>query len=853
MAKNRKYRSRMAPVLWATALFYAPLAQALGLGPLAVTSNLGQPLRAEIPLLSLRPSERHSVHVAIASGADFAAAGLRKSRMLRAIHCSVQRVGGGYEVILRTRRPIDEPFLHFLLNVRWPGGSLLHMYTALLNPSSGINMLPQGGPVAQVRPMATALSAPPPIRARRVLESPTQSHTTVVRPGETLWGVAARTAPHAGTMPQALEAFLKTNPAAFFNHNVNDLRAGSVLRIPTAQEIRALGAHHAALWLTSQNRAWNRYKTRLAQIPATATRTSTGVAGALTRARLLPAEERPLHIEAARLTTAGGGVGSGKATGSQSFAGRVRRLRKELQKTRRLMTLENQELALLERQAAARATHVPVAATGVIPKVVPKPVIRTGKVVGRTMPDTTPVKPHPIRPLRRVVAPVTLPPPAPAPSFLSTLLSSERTPILGALLVIVLGGGLLVIRRRRQTMAEFEESILSGGGMGSEGSMPDTAGLPKTPDVSFLSEFSQGNAGGALHTDEVDPLAEADVYLAYGRDEQAEEILREAAIKEPARLELKLKLLEIYLQRNDKKAFEIVAEEVYAASEGGGPAWQKVEEMGRKLDPSNPLFKGNTRGTPPDKGPGASDEEPAAAPGLSDRIDFAAVARELAEVSTPQAVAPKLGDVGAGLDWSPDDEVVAAKPGDFGRAKPAVGGGKTSEPRLDDAGALDFSLDLSRTSDLAEDAGKRLPDASVAEDAQAQSVDFQWDHSLDTPAKTEGEVDEFAIQFDEDGTPSLTTGDVDLGNAAAGRPARDPHFAKGSPFELAEGGAEDGELVLEADRGTDSEAVDTKIDLARAYIDMGDKDGARGILEEVQAEGSATQRALAEQLMGTIS
>ena len=89
---------------------------------------------------------------------------------------------------------------------------------------------------------------------------------------------------------------------------------------------------------------------------------------------------------------------------------------------------------------------------------------------------------------------------------------------------------------------------------------------------------------GSMQADEVDPLAEAEVYLAYGRDEQAEEVLKEAAARNPTRHELKLKLLEIYRQRDDVKSFETLAEELYpAAGQGDLTTWHKVAEMGVEI------------------------------------------------------------------------------------------------------------------------------------------------------------------------------------------------------------------------------------------------------------------------------
>jgi len=164
--------------------------------------------------------------------------------------------------------------------------------------------------------------------------------------------------------------------------------------------------------------------------------------------------------------------------------------------------------------------------------------------------------------------------------------------MMGAFGLIVLGLIGLIVWRRRRSIAEFEESILSGSALDIQTDTHET-GTASTAatDTSFLSEFGVPGMGG-MQTDEVDPIAEAEVYMAYGRDEQAEEVLKEA-INRDSRPELKLKLLEIYRSRNEVKEFETLAEELYPAH-GNEPdeVWRKVVEMGQQVSPGNPLFKG---------------------------------------------------------------------------------------------------------------------------------------------------------------------------------------------------------------------------------------------------------------------
>ena len=158
----------------------------------------------------------------------------------------------------------------------------------------------------------------------------------------------------------------------------------------------------------------------------------------------------------------------------------------------------------------------------------------------------------------------------------------------GALAILVALGALIASRRRKTT--KFEDSIISGTDIKTNTVFGSTGGgVVNTGDNSLASDFSREGLGN-IDTDEVDPIAEAEVYLAYGRDAQAEEILKDALKKDPQRQEIYLKLLEIHAQHNKPSAFETVASELYAVCNGQGETWHKAVALGRQLDPNNPMF-----------------------------------------------------------------------------------------------------------------------------------------------------------------------------------------------------------------------------------------------------------------------
>ncbi|HUJ00638.1 MAG TPA: FimV/HubP family polar landmark protein, partial [Usitatibacter sp.] len=300
------------------------------------------------------------------------------------------------------------------------------------------------------------------------------------------------------------------------------------------------------------------------------------------------------------------------------------------------------------------------------------------------------------------------------------------------------------------------------------------AGLVDTGNSSFLTDFDK-TGPGTIDTDEVDPVAEAEVYIAYGRDAQAEEILKEAMARDKGRHEIALKLLEIYHARKSATAFETVAKELRASVGETSPLWQKAAAMGAQIDPGNSLY--------------------GAAGGAT--ATFTAM--------SPPAAAPTPAK--PNLDF------------DLESSSSAAGAGATPAPS--------FDLDL--------DAQKPAGAASAS-----PSVDFDLPGGsgprVDVPAEPQKE-EKPSFDFDLSG--------LDLASTKQAAPAAAP-APSGGGLDLAD-------LSLDAPAAeSGGEAVGTKLELAKAYLEIGDKDGAREILNEVAKEGSSAQKEEAKKLIASL-
>ncbi|WP_432379833.1 FimV/HubP family polar landmark protein [Duganella sp. P38] len=453
----------------------------------------------------------------------------------------------------------------------------------------------------------------------------------------------------------------------------------------------------------------------------------------------------------------------------------------------------------------------------------------------------------------------------------------------GLAAVAVLAAALAYVssRRRKKFVVPQEEASILGEPAAPAPQPPVAEAEGQSVDANnsvFNSNFAP--SASQLDTNEVDPVAEADVYIAYGRDAQAEEILKEALRTHPERHAVRLKLLEIYLARKDARAFETQASELYAQTRGQGDEWERAAAMGKTLDPDNPLYSGNHDGGLHDSGVAA----PAAAAVVA--AGAAAAAPDFgSDYGNTFAAEPESAPALSPLDLDlSQDTAPAASSTDFG-ANFAAADLETALPQAADASVSPASVaaDAGNLMDfdlggLNFDTASAPPPANdaPASPATAPVDDLSMDFGLDMPAAasapavetqpvgTTGPLDLDLAGFDIPEAPAFTAPpqtavaplDFDASldfppDAATTAPAPAPAaqefdlsgidldlgaLAGDTPAAGAQGGEPLSALHME---------MDTKLDLAVAYQEIGDKEGARELLDEVLRGGSDEQVAKA--------
>ena len=685
-----------------------------------------------------------------------------------------------------------------------------------------------------------------------------------------------------------LVALFKANSAAFVGNNMNRLRAGAILTVPSADQVNAETPTDAQKTVHVQAADWRAYRDRLAaaapEAGGEASRSAAGSIGTAVEEKTPAAQPGRDQLKVSRDAQGKSGTGAAEDKIAQESQlreaqARVAQLEKMLADSQHAVELKNSTMASMQNQADASKGKAPATSAGTPPApATTTPTATTLSTTSPALPATPPavIPATPVSPpvtASTATAPITTPPapdttatpaagtpstpaseapkPAPAPkpvvpkpavkppvqerSLIDQVTDAIPVWALGGAVVLILGLIALVVAQRRRKTTKFEDSIISGTDIKTNTVFGSTGGgVVNTGDNSLASDFSREGLGN-IDTDEVDPIAEAEVYLAYGRDAQAEEILKDALKKDPQRQEIYLKLLEIHAQHNKPSAFETVAAELYAQCQGQGETWQKAVALGRQLDPNNPMFaEGSAAPLPRPAGGGATDAElftmgpdltlPPKNMGAADSIMLDD------PITQAPAIRPKTpADILAGADRAlekstkaPADIVdsttnaiaagyaAAAAAGAAGAAA-AASAGQSVADKIESTRAkmdLDFHLD-----DREKPSPMRAPVVPEPEMAGSGASTSTASDRLARPAAAM-ELDKLDLSFDpdkatfEDPTPSVLDGQW--------------HDAA------------------------------TKLDLAKAYQEMGDVEGAREILQEVLHEGDDQQKTEAKALLAKL-
>jgi len=839
-----------------------------------------------------------------------------------------KRPNGDPYVKITAAQPLAEPFIDFLVELGWTSGRLVRAYTALLDPpvigDDPSDTKVQAAPAqAEVKPdMRAPAPAPAPEKsAEPIVETRSRPEEPAIQPlaeaapapaaestasaapasngteasaaaeyktkrGDTLGKIARANKPSDLSLEQMLVLLYRTNPDAFDGKNMNRLRTGRVLRMPDAADSGSIAPDEARKEVRVQAANWNAYRDKLAAMtaaaPADDLMPGPSASGKITTTvdEKTPATAEPAK-EVLKLSK---GDGSGiAATGTSEKDGkaqqRIRTLEEEVAAKGKAVSDANERIGQLEKQIRDMQALVemksksvsdlkvppPAAAPEAPAPIAPEPAAKvapTGELPSLLPPKSespaAPAEPEAATPVAEpaetVIAPpqkpFVPPPPPPPPSLVDEIMGEPLYLAGGAAVIAALGGlGFMSWKRRRSSGQSAD------GDDGVGGAVP-----------AALADSATDSEDGPppATADGSDPLAEAEVFLIYGRDAQAEERLQEAIVATPTRYELHAKLLEIYAKRGDPVAFEDVAKDLQMGTNAEGELWEKAAKMGYQLDPGNPRYASGR----PDE-----DDTERTFPGAE---------------STVQMSAFGTGEVGSNdLDFNLGFDEMPS-----GTSSTDIDLGELGE-ELSNQAATSTDIDLSDLTDSGSGASDILdPSKTIITSADeilptTQMEAFDPTASLGVPdtgdlptlpgipaGSAAAAADDLGLDFDlgdataESADDSIASGgnDIDGISFDLSTLQLDSPPLEGEPEPAPGGSAPELDLsgisleLGESDAPAESSGVrdekwydvQTKFDLAKAYQEMGDREGAREILDEVISEGDPEQRAAAEALMGTL-
>lgn len=792
---------------------------AFGLGKLELSSALNEPFKAEIGVTALKGDDANNLQVRLASSKEFEQAGIERNFLLTQLKFDVVEKSGNVKIVISSQQPIREPFIDFLLTATTTGsGRLIREYTVLLDPPKSIFNKPAKSQVqspVKTSPKTNA-SASVTTTNYQPASFDSDSYGPVVRT-DTLWDIALKTRPeNSVTIHQMMMALLKANPRAFQHENVNGLKAGYTLSIPSKDDIYKLTKQQAINAFTEQNTLWKNRNIR-PTIPTIEADTADNVSATITENRpdivntvatevtapttnandsarlklVVPNDEPTLNDEALsplgaekikvlseQLTLAQETI-EGQTQENIDFKARMDALEVQMETMRRLISLKDADLARLQSMLEEeQRPDENTLATNVDNAEVDRnndPLESTAKI--STIEDE-----------------------------LESMLVTAQKIVANNKLEMAIGAGglllllvLLLVAKRRKDTDEADE-------------WDETQNLVNNDDddlvadkPSNFSEVQQTVEPVVIDKKTVAELIEqADMLVAYTDYEKAIALLEEAKQQEPANQTVLRKLLYVLFKQQRIEPFVTLASSININK--ASPEWLEIAEWGRELAPSNTLFQ-----LTPD------DNEPTS-PLTLDSFNDAKDEQLLAEPSVADELDENEGEKPNTIEFNLDDYAPDA----------LVSNVDSSTAPLDEI------------NDNAE---------SLTFDTSFPLDDEDKEPAFDAPLNFEDNTDK------DDDVLSLNDEPISLDLTEDTYPAEllsTEDNLQDLDIEL-NLESENNDIEFDISGYDEIDEAETKLDLAAAYADMGDPDGARNILEEVIKEGNAEQKSKAQALLKALS
>ena len=869
-------KKSLLKLLGVAAITWSAQASAAGIGGINVVSALGQPLKADIELFSVDKTEKSSLVARLASPEAYKQVGLSYPYGNSFKFIIESRADGASYIHATSSKEINDPFVSLLVELSWASGKLVREYTFLLDPVGYQAEQPAAAPVQAVAPaVAPAVTIPPaavaipeqqllvpvpaiasePVESKPIESKPIESkplkqtvkptptvksskvapvkqaaqssaavnHEVKVLRGDNLSKIAAENSVNGVSLERMLVAMYRANADQFEAKNMNRINAGKILRLPSASELEAVSQPEAWKVIRAQVNDWNAYRQKMASSAALSAEHQEAQQVSAGKIRSSVADKAPVAKADAKevlklskgdavndkVAASGKTVSQDHKNAAQEDAiamskaavearNRTELLERNVEDMTRLVELKS-EAAALAQGASAPSAASDVAATSAVEAASAVPLV---------------AKPKPA---------------IPEPSLLDDVLANPLYLGGGAAALLGLGGLAFAMARRKRkptvvaatTVKEEDFGATTGRITAPITPSPDTGDFTVQAGSTQTLETASGND---------DPVSEADLFLSFGRDVQAEEILKEALHTSANKTAIRLKLLEIYVTRKDAKSFEGIATQLKSGSDA--QTWSQIADMGRKLDPQNTLYGGNAKVED-------SDSATMQTVALSAPVDL--TTKTLTRGANSDTLATEATPAAAKTATFTSDELVDAKSTvmdfDVTATNPsmpappitmdfdvtatheklgAMAGQEESLPNLEDL-VFDVTATHPKLPAMHEDVA-----ASTKQPAVQQSeadMPFTLDFPVEIPAAKE--------------TLEATPVEFDLANI---------NLNMDDPLPVAETKI-DSVLWHE---------VATKLDLAKAYQEMGDDSGAKEILEEVLKEGDAEQRASAQDILNQL-